>query len=515
MSITLSDQDKNTLRVAAWGAVSLLAATGGTPHKAATNASLALTSATGPIGHVLATKASEIKLNGKTVAELADQVLPALTATMKLLAQQDRAEADNFRTTIAIAVDAAARPRNGEPGPAATAMARKITAALDAGADTVDSEAPAAGQDRAELQKAIEEIVDSGIAGLTLRVHDERGGWVGSAGVAELGGTAKPPIDGYVRIGSNTKTFTATLVLQLVGEGRIGLDTSAADYLPEFGLDERITVRMLLQHTSGVFNFTGELYQDGTIALGIASAGTPLADEWADNRFRTYRPEELVELALSKPARFEPGTGWSYSNTNYVLARLLIEKVTGRSYAAEMQRLILGPLGLSGTIAPTTQSELPEPHAHAYYRYDGDQEKTVDVTEQNPSWISSGGDMISTSRDLHTFISALVTGKLLPAELLAEMYTPHPTGIPGMDYGLGVFVKDSGPGGTVITHNGGAAGHAALMYSTLDGSKTLTATLNYVDDSALSLGGPFQAANERLVTEVFGGGQTDPTQPTS
>ncbi|WP_405163171.1 beta-lactamase family protein [Nocardia sp. NBC_01499] len=511
MSITLTDQDKNTLRVAAWGAVSLLAATGGTPHKAATNASLALTSATGPIGHVLATKASEIKLNGKTVAELADQVLPALTATMNLLTQQDRAEADNFRTTIAIAVDAAARPRNGEPSPAATAMARKITAALDAGAD---SGAPSTGQDRPELQKAIEEIVDSGIAGLTLRVRDERGEWVGSAGVAELGGNAKPPIDGYVRIGSNTKTFTATLVLQLVGEGRIGLDTSAAHYLPELGLDERITVRMLLQHTSGVFNFTGEHYPDGTIALGIASAGTPLANEWADNRFRTYLPEELVEFALSKPARFEPGTDWSYSNTNYVLARLLIEKVTGRSYAAEMQRLILGPLGLSGTIAPTTQSELPEPHAHAYYRYDGDQGKTLDVTEQNPSWISSGGDMISTSQDLHTFISALVTGKLLTAELLAEMYTPHPTGIPGMDYGLGVFVKDSGPGGTVITHNGGAAGHAALMYSTPDGSTTLTATLNYVDDSALSLGGPFQAANQRLVTEVFCGGQTDPAQPT-
>ncbi|WP_406311483.1 beta-lactamase family protein [Streptosporangium sp. NBC_01639] len=362
-------------------------------------------------------------------------------------------------------------------------------------------------QDRPELQKAIEEIVDSGLTGVSLRVHDERGEWAGSAGVAEPGGAAKPPIDGHVRIGSNTKTFTATLVLQLVAEGRIGLDTPAADYLPEFGLDERITVRMLLQHTSGVFNFTGEYYDDGTFVPGIPA--TPAGKEWVDNRFHTYRPQELVELALSKPARFEPGTGWSYANTNYVLARLLIEKVTGRSVAEEMQRLILGPLGLTGTVAPTTQTEIPEPHAHAYYRYEeAGEQQTVDVTRHNPSWISSGGDMISTTRDLHTFISALVGGKLLPAPLLAEMCAPHPTGIPNMDYGLGVFVLTT-DGGTVITHNGGMAGHGALMYSTPDGGTTLTATLNYVDDAALSLAEAFQKATQRLVQEVFGGGQAE------
>ncbi len=367
-------------------------------------------------------------------------------------------------------------------------------------------------QDRPELQQALETIVESGITGITLRVIDQRGEWTASAGVAELGGTAKPPVDGHVRIGSNTKTFVATLVLQLAAEGKIELDTPVAEYLPEFGFDARITVRMLLQHTSGVFNFTGEYYPDGTVATGIPA--TPAGKEWVDNRFKTYRPEELVELAVSKPARFEPGTDWSYSNTNYVIARLLIEKVTGRSFAEELQRLIAGPLGLSGTLAPTTETDIAEPHAHAYYRYDDDdREKTVDVTLHNPSWISSGGDMISTSADLATFISALVGGKLLPAELLEEMYAARSTGIPGMDYGLGVFVQDTGIGGTVITHNGGAAGHAALMFSTADGSKTLTATLNYVDDAAMSMAVPFQQATQRLVTEVFCGGRTDPAQP--
>ncbi|CAM5730593.1 hypothetical protein SALBM311S_00463 [Streptomyces alboniger] len=158
---------------------------------------------------------------------------------------------------------------------------------------------------------------------------------------------------------------------------------------------------------------------------------------------------------MSKPARFKPGTDWSYSNTNYVLARLLIEKVTGHTFAEEMQRLILGPLGLSDTVVPDTSPEIPEPHTHAYYRYeDSGRQKTVDVTRQNPSWIATGGDMISTTQDLHTFISALMGGKLLPA-LLAEMCKPHPK----VGYGLGVFVQDSGEnGGTVITHNGGRGG---------------------------------------------------------
>jgi len=368
------------------------------------------------------------------------------------------------------------------------------------------SDQDTAGQDRPELRKAIEEIVDAGVLGVSLRVHDERGEWVGNAGAAELGGAAKPPANGHVRIGSNTKTFTATLALQLLAEGKIGLDDPAADYLSEFGLDKRITVRMLLQHTSGVFNFTGEVYEDGTVAPGIPIPYGTTGKEWMDNRFKTYRPQELVELALARPARFEPGRGWSYSNTNYVLARLLIEKVTGRSYAEEMQRLILGPLGLSGTIVPDASPELPEPHAHAYYRYeDAGEQKTIDITRQNPSWISTGGDMISTTQDLHTFISALMGGKLLPAPLLTEMCTPHPTGIPNMDYGLGVFVVTTDGGGTVISHNGAAVGHAALMYSTPDGSKTLTAALNCVDDADLSIAAAFQNAQQRLV-KVFCGG---------
>ncbi|MFF5209315.1 hypothetical protein [Streptosporangium sp. NPDC000396] len=134
MSVTLADQDKTTLRTAAYGAVSLMSAAGaaGSAHKVATEGSIALTSATGLVGHVLAAKSRDIKLNGKSTADLADQVLPALTAAMSLLKQQEPAEADNFRSTVIVAIDAAARTHQGEPSPTLADMARKITEALDA-----------------------------------------------------------------------------------------------------------------------------------------------------------------------------------------------------------------------------------------------------------------------------------------------------------------------------------------------------------------------------------------------
>jgi hypothetical protein len=134
MPITLSEQDKRTLRTAAYGAVSLLAAAGaaGSPHKIATDGSIALSAATGLVGHVLAERPQGAKLNGKSVAAIADQVLPALTGAMGLLKKADPAEADNFHSTVLVAVEAATRAHKGEPSPTLTDMTRKITAALDA-----------------------------------------------------------------------------------------------------------------------------------------------------------------------------------------------------------------------------------------------------------------------------------------------------------------------------------------------------------------------------------------------
>ncbi|GAA1073004.1 serine hydrolase domain-containing protein [Kitasatospora arboriphila] len=360
----------------------------------------------------------------------------------------------------------------------------------------------ATGQDRPDLQKAVEDFVDAGFAGVQMRVHDERGAWAGTAGVRKLGEAAAPPPDGRFWIGSTTKTFVATLVLQLVADRAIGLDDPVADHLPELGLDGRITVRMLLRHTSGLASYTGDLDPDGTFVPGIPAAGKP----WVDDRFHSYRPEELVRFALAKPARFEPGADQSYSNTNYTLAVLLIEKAAGRSYAEQMRLRILQPLGLRDTAVPGDSPELPAPHAHGYYRYqDGDQWKVVDVTRQNLTLLTGAGDMISTTRDLHTFFSSLLGGALLPAPLLAEMRTPH--GMLG--YGLGLFVQDLGPdGGTVVHHNGGApGGYGALMIASPDGSRTLTAGLT-TGDADVDPARAFPEALDRLIRAVFGNGRT-------
>ncbi|MEU6780911.1 serine hydrolase domain-containing protein [Nonomuraea angiospora] len=385
---------------------------------------------------------------------------------------------------------------------AAALLAGTATPAMGTVGRSVTVPNAAAGQDRPELQQAVQAFVDAGFAGVTLRVHDEQGEWIGSAGVRKLGEAAKPPANGRFWAGSNIKTFTATLVLQLVAEGKIGLDTPVADHLPEFGLDRRITVRMLLQHTSGLFNYTGDFDPDGTWVPGIPATGK----EWLDNRFKPYQPEELVRLALSKPARFEPGTDQSYANTNYTLALLLIEKVTGHSYAEELRQRILRPLHLKGTLVPGNRPQLPGPHAHGYYRYeDAGQWKVVDVSRQNLSLLAGAGDLISTTQDLHTFFSALNGGKLLPAPLLAEMRKPHPK----MGYGLGVFVEDLGPNcGTILRHNGSPPhGYGALMYSSPDGRTTMTGSVTWVDEATRGPAKDFQKLVDRLVKEVFCNGQ--------
>jgi D-alanyl-D-alanine carboxypeptidase len=376
-----------------------------------------------------------------------------------------------------------------------------VAAALLAG--VAFSGTAAAAPSRPDLQATAQAIVDSGLAGVQLRVHDERGDWVGSAGVRKVGSTAKPPTNGRFRIGSNTKTFVATVVLQLVGEGKVGLDAPVADYLPEYNIDRRITVRMLLQHTSGLFDYVGAQLPDGTIVPGIPLAG----QEFVDNRFHTYRPEELARFSLSKPAVFEPGTDWGYTNINYLLAGLVIEKVAGRPWADELQRRVLRPLGMRDTFAPGTSPEIPGPHAHGYYRYqDAGQYKVVDITRQNPSWATSAGELISTTKDLHTFFSALNRGKLLPAPLLAEMRKPHPKG----SYGLGLWVQDGGPDcGVVYKGMGGFHGYGTITASTPDGSRTFELSLTYgdkVSDNELAVA--YDKADKTLVNKVICGRQS-------
>lgn len=334
-----------------------------------------------------------------------------------------------------------------------------LAVTLAAGTVGATSTSASADRGRPDLQQALTALADAGIAGVQLRVHDEQGDWAGSAGVRELDG-GKVPTNGRFRAGSITKTFVSTVVLQLVDEGKVALDEPIDTYLPEYGIDPRITVRMLLRHTSGLFNYTGEPDE----------AGIPLdGSEYVNNRFYRYTPDELIAVSLAKPLRFEPDTAYSYSNTNYILLGQMIERLTGTPYAVQVHKRILGPLRLRETVLPGEWTGLPRPHAHGYYAYQEDgQFHVVDITRLSPTWAGSAGEVISTTRDLDRFISALMGGKLLPAGLLAEMTTPSPHA----PYGLGLEIMDLGPscGGVYFGHTGGIPGYLSFLFATPDRS---------------------------------------------
>lgn len=265
-----------------------------------------------------------------------------------------------------------------------------------------------------------------------------------TAGVGDLATGAKVPVDGQVRIGSNTKTFTAVVVLQLVGEGKIGLDEPVDTYLPGLvrgeDIDGRhITVRHLLQQTSGLPNYT---------KYGLQP--------------RYYEPRDLLDIALQHKADFAPGTKWEYSNTNYLLAGLIIQKVTGHTLATELDQRIVKRIGLRHTYFPAPgDATIREPHPKGYYRESAG-EPLRDVTETEPSWAWAAGGLISTNSDLNRFFTALLGGRLLPDAQLAQMRTTVPAESlfgEGARYGLGIVSRPLSCGGVYWGHGGDIPGY--------------------------------------------------------
>ncbi|MEU7577461.1 serine hydrolase domain-containing protein [Streptomyces sp. NPDC041068] len=265
-----------------------------------------------------------------------------------------------------------------------------------------------------------------------------------TAGVGDLATKAKVPRDGQVRIGSNTKTFTAVVVLQLVAEKKIRLDAPVDTYLPDLvrgnGNDgRRITVRHLLQQTSGLPNYT----------------------KYEDLKPRYYEPRELVGFALKHPSEFVPGKGWAYSNTNYVLAGMIIEKVTRHPLAEEIDRRVIKRIGLRHTYFPAPHdATIREPHPKGYLKESAGA-PLRDITELDPSWTWAAGQMISTNSDLNRFFSELLRGRLLPRAQLAQMRTTVPAEYfgPGARYGLGLVSKPLSCGGLSWGHGGSYPGY--------------------------------------------------------
>jgi D-alanyl-D-alanine carboxypeptidase len=337
------------------------------------------------------------------------------------------------------------------------------TTALALTAPTAATAVPAE-LDRADLQRRLDDVAAAGAVGVLAEVRDEHGVWRGTSGVSELGTTRDVPARGRFRVGSITKTFVATVVLQLVDEGRLRLDDPVDEWLPgAVPGGDRITVRHLLDHTSGLYDF-----QD-TLPM-------PPSPEFFDNRWRTWTATEVVQRAVANPPTFEPpGSAFAYSNTNYTLLGQVIEEVTGRSYGTVIERRLIDPLRLRHTELPGTAPWIRGPHPHGYVPLAQEVEPPlVDFTEMNPSVFGASGEMISTARDLDRFFAALLRGRLLPDHLLDEMKTP---GVDGGRYGLGLAWRDTTCGVRVYGNDGDALTYQSWSFSTEDRSRQVTLAL--------------------------------------
>lgn len=327
-------------------------------------------------------------------------------------------------------------------------------------------------------QTAMDAAVAAGIPGMVAVADDFRG----VSGVADIERPGKPDASGRWRIASVSKVFVATLVLQLVAEKRVGLDEPVQRYLP--GLlpyPEQISVRQLLQHTSGL---PRDLAPEDTWASG------PEVDT---ERFEHFDSDDQIRLSVTKqPLQFKPGTSWAYSNTGYNVLGLLVEKTTRKPLERALAERITGPLHLRDTSLPRDFPFLIRPAARGYEQlYDAPRGLT-DVTTYNYSRYFGAGGMVSSGKDLNRFFDALFGGRLLPADLLEQMKTTVPAG--GMEYGLGLMKLNLKTAGAcaddhvVWGHGGDLPGFNTLSFhddSGKDISTLATVDLTVSPDAAL------------------------------
>ncbi len=350
-----------------------------------------------------------------------------------------------------------------------TALAAVLLLGLTAGplgATALAAPAPAVAQQGPDV-----EALRAGIAGLPdkeataalIRVGGN-GRWTGTAGVRDLRTGAPALADARFRAGSTTKIVTAAVVLQLAAEGKADLNAPVGTYLPGLmptSFTKPVTVRNLLNFTSGI--------QAG------ASLGDTVEDEYP-HRFETLRPEEVVATGLSRGPEFDPGTKQHYNNINYTILGMLIEKVTGDSYAHQAEVRIFRPLGMTGTSFPKPgDTRIHGPHNRGYQLMDG---KPVDVTEWNMSDRFAAGDMISTTRDLERFLVALFRGRVVPEPQLQEMFTVPD--IPGATRSAGLerLVVN---GKEIWAKTGARPGYHTVIAATRDLSRTLVYSVNSTD----------------------------------
>jgi D-alanyl-D-alanine carboxypeptidase len=320
----------------------------------------------------------------------------------------------------------------------------------------------------AETARALQQSLDHARAylaepGAVVLVEAPDGSqWAGASGIAHIDGVKDDAAGGswlgpaiepkmHLRIASITKTFTATALLQLVGEGKCRLDDTINDILGNIvpGSHE-ITLRMLLNMTSGLYNYVAYDEFFGNLL---------------SNPLRSYNPRELIAIANEASGDklvFEPGSGWSYCNTNYILLGMMIEKLSGQPYHRAVSQRILEPLGMGNTLMPPPeQVDLPSPFAHGYF-FPGDSiNQFQDITMQSPSAAWAAGGMISTAQDMAIWAKALAKGTLLKEPQRKEMFSwvPADQHHEFQRYGLGVSMYYGAVG-----HIGSIPGYRTAIY---------------------------------------------------
>jgi D-alanyl-D-alanine carboxypeptidase len=351
----------------------------------------------------------------------------------------------------------------------------------------------------AGLPAALDQIHVAGVPGAFAEVRNGGAVWRGASGVADL--TTGRPVEPWFRqrAGSITKTFVATTLLQVVGERRLGLDDPIGRWLPDLvpgDVGRQVTVRMLLNHTSGIGDFATAIFR-----------GVPDIERL---RTVTFTPRELAQIGLALPPTNAPGAAWSYSNTNYILAGLIIERVTGKDAATEIARRIIRPLGLAHTYFPGTDPVIRGPHSAAYVGSLG----AEDFNVYNMSWAWMAGALVSTTADLDRFFRALLGGRLLRPAQQAQMQTTvpiDPTAPGARGYGLGIYWINTSCG-KIWGHDGVVWGQSTVSLHSADGRRQVTLALNLSHYAVPGQPDPITTAlNDFLLTALCGAPTATPS----
>ena len=341
----------------------------------------------------------------------------------------------------------------------------------------------------AAFQKAIDDTRAAGnLPGVIARVISPAGTWTGTSGVRAAGGDDPIQAADHTRIGSLTKTMTATLLLQVVQEGRVSLDDRIDRFVPD-APNGSATLRQVADMTSGIPSYT--------------------ASESFDRKFfadpeSVWTPTELVDTAKALPPSFPPGQGWEYSNTNYVLLGLVIEKVLAKPIGEVFADRIFTPLGMDESSWPGGSVEIPDPHLDGLTDQGQPDGQTVDSTRWNPSFASTAGAVISTVDDLQTWGEALFTGQGVlnpPTQQLRRdsILTSPPLNTATSGYGIGIGNRDGWWG-----HDGDFPGYNTSLFHNYDSDTTIIIVIN--TDDAMTVDGksttPVSAVQAGLIAAL-------------